>query len=155
MPTLACTTIRKQIHDWMDAASPSPMPETVREHIRHCTDCHLFIREWNAVEVGLVSMRNQIPTLSPSFETGLDTRLPGARQDSALGAWFRRLLPARQVKFAMVTGSVAIMALLCYLAGSAIITTLSHRTGTSLASSNSLRSTEPAPPIPAQIQLTR
>ena len=153
MPTSGCTSIRKQIHNWMDAASPSPMPEAVREHIRHCSDCHLFIKQWNAVEVGLVSLRTQAPTLSPSFATGLESRLSTARQDSVIGCWFRRLLPPRQVKLALVTGSVAVAGLLCYLAGSAIVSGLSHRSGASLASSGQLRSTEPATPIPAQIQL--
>jgi predicted anti-sigma-YlaC factor YlaD len=51
------------------------MPEEIREHIHDCSDCRSFIKRWNAVEAGLMSMRGAAPQLSPDFSHSLHARL--------------------------------------------------------------------------------
>jgi hypothetical protein len=151
---MSCKSIRAQIHDWMDLPSPGAMPDPIRDHIRDCPECHAFIKRWNAVEVGLVSMRNQAPALSTGFESALDSRLDATRQSPAAWSWVRRLVPPRQAKLALAGGSAALLVWLCYMVGAAVMASLSPRGAAGIAGSAEQRHVEPAPPIPAQIQHT-
>lgn len=149
-----CRTIRAEIHRWMDSQEPGALPESVRAHIRDCASCHAFIKEWNAIEVGMVSMRSAAPVLSGGFTAALDARLSGVQQGSALTAWFRRLVPPRQARLALAGGSAALALWLTYLASTTVMTAMSRHGSTSMAASGEIRRTEPATPIPAQIQIT-
>lgn len=82
-----CTTCRTQIHDWFDTQGASAMPPDVSEHVRDCSDCRSFIKNWNSVELGLQSVRDQSVTLSADFSTSLRARL--AREEGRRWARFR------------------------------------------------------------------
>jgi hypothetical protein len=153
MPTRECKSIRRQIHAWMDDSAAVSIPAPVADHIRHCSDCHLFIKQWNAVEVGMVSMRGQTSALSPSFAMVLNSRLDSASQNSSVVSWFRRIAPPRQAKLALMGGSAALLALLCCVLGAALLRSLDSRSAANIASSSHSQPTEPATPIPAQIPL--
>lgn len=149
-----CRTIRKQIHRWMDAPSPATMPETIRDHVGDCADCRSFIKEWNAIEVGLVSIRDHAPSLTAGFASSLDARLSSVRQGSRALWWFRGIAPRRQARFALVAGSAAILAWLCYALSATMMANLSPKGGAGIASSAPSRRPDADTPIPAQIQIT-
>jgi hypothetical protein len=142
------------MHRWLDSALPGAMPKPIRDHIQTCSDCHLFLKQWNAIEVGLVSMRTQTPAVSASFASGLDQRLEGVSQGSAILAAFRRLAPPRQVRLVLAGGTLALLAILCYMVGANLIARISPAASANMAANNQFRRTEPEPPIPAQIQIT-
>lgn len=151
---MPCKKIREEIDRWLDSAQPGAMPAPIRDHIQTCSDCHWFLKQWNAIEVGLISMRTQTPSISPSFAATLDARLDGVSRGSSILNWFRRLLPPRQARLALAGGSLALLALLGYLIGTGLMARLSPRAAANMAANSPLRRGEPEPPIPAQIQIT-
>src|SRR5947208_2091727 len=122
---MSCKRIRQDMHRWLDAALPGAMPKPIRDHIQTCSDCHLFLKQWNAIEVGLVSMRTQTPFVSASFASGLDQRLEGISQGSVILNAFRRLAPPRQVRLVLAGGTLALLAILCYMVGANLIARIS------------------------------
>jgi predicted anti-sigma-YlaC factor YlaD len=72
---MRCDRSRARIQDWLDEPGAPAMPAEIREHIRDCTDCRSFIKRWNTIEAGLMTMREQAPRLSPDFGHSLQARL--------------------------------------------------------------------------------
>ena len=151
---MSCKRIRHEMHRWLDSALPGAMPKPIRDHIRTCSDCHLLLKQWNAIEVGLVSMRTQTPAVSASFASGLDKRLEGVSQGSSILNALRRLAPPRQARLVLAGGTLALLALLFYMVGANLMARISPAASASMAANSQLRRTEPEPPIPAQIQIT-
>jgi hypothetical protein len=78
---MQCNVIRERIQEWFDVPSAA-MPADVRVHVKECADCRDFIKRWNAIEVGLVSIRDgssQTPELSAAFASSLQSRLNDPR----------------------------------------------------------------------------
>jgi len=65
-PAQSCARIMPEIQNWLDSAGRSAMPDTVRDHIRSCSSCYGFVRQWNAVEMDLTQIKNSAPV--PSSE---------------------------------------------------------------------------------------
>jgi predicted anti-sigma-YlaC factor YlaD len=90
---MVCANIREQLHHWFDESASGAMPTAAAEHVRDCHDCRNFIRQWNAIELRLQSVRSEPVTLSPDFTRTLNTRLQEERTRS------RRFWLSRDVLF--------------------------------------------------------
>ena len=127
------------------------MPDGVKDHIKDCSTCREFIKQWNSIEVGLVSMREQTPVMSSGFTSMLNARLETVKPGSPILYRFRSLIPPRQARMALIGASAALLVWLCYAVTTAVITNYSNNPS-NLASRNShLRQPGTQPPIPAEI----
>ncbi len=152
---MRCDSTVKQIQSWFDTPGAAPMPDTVRDHIRDCSSCRAFIKQWNSIEVGLVSMREQSPLLSSSFNAALNTRLQTVKRGPAILYWFRGLIPPRQARLALAGSSAALLVWLCYLLGGAVMGSFSGRNGSPNIASRGGHPHQPgaSTPVPADILL--
>jgi hypothetical protein len=147
---MRCDVTVEQIQNWFDTPGSAPMPDGVKAHIKDCSTCREFIKQWNSIEVGLVSMRDQTPGMSSGFTSALSARLETVKPGSPLLYRFRSLIPPRQARMALITGSAALLVWLCYAIASAVITNYSSNPS-NMASHNRLRQPGTQPPIPADI----
>jgi predicted anti-sigma-YlaC factor YlaD len=112
---MRCENSRDRIQEWLDTPGAPSMSPEIGEHIRECTDCRSFIKNWNSIELGFQSMREQAPPLSNDFTVSLQARLR-AEQTSSRIPW-----PFRPWQFALVGASAAalVIAMIFHFSGSA------------------------------------
>ena len=72
---MSCTNYREKMQDWFDATGAPAMPDELRDHVRVCTDCTQYIRNWNSLEISLRSIRDQIPQMSADFRSNLNAAI--------------------------------------------------------------------------------
>jgi predicted anti-sigma-YlaC factor YlaD len=72
---MGCKPYRARLHDWLDTPSPASLPPELAEHVRACEYCRVLVKRWNAIEVQMLTMRNESPQISPDFRESLAARL--------------------------------------------------------------------------------
>jgi hypothetical protein len=73
-----CEAARALVHEWLDAPG-STMPSELRNHVKDCSGCRTFVKQWNGIEVGLMGLREQNAAPSREFSTVLSARLKAER----------------------------------------------------------------------------
>ena len=71
---MTCSTAREMLHDWFDMSGGGAIPPEAALHIRECTLCRSFVREWDRIELGLQSLRETTPAPSADFRISLERR---------------------------------------------------------------------------------
>lgn len=144
-----CHKARALIQDWFDQLGATPMPDAIRDHVHLCEDCRLFIKQWNAIELGLQALKEQTPTVSRDLRMGIRSRIQFERKLAGQTRWKRW-----QFALAGLSAAVLLFVLLYHILSMARVTQVhSHSGGPSIAStppSPTPRKPEPQN-VPAQI----
>ena len=108
---MSCTIYREMMQEWFDTAGTPGMPDELRDHVRICTDCTQYIRQWNSLEVSLRSIRDDVPSMSYDFRSNLKAAI--AERESRT-IW-RALRIHRNSIFAVSASAAAIAAIGMYV----------------------------------------
>jgi predicted anti-sigma-YlaC factor YlaD len=111
------------------------MPDVLRDHIHLCEDCRLFIQQWNAIELGLQSLKKQTPSISRDLRVAIHSRIQFERALSSHLQWKRW-----QIALAGLSAAGLLLACLYHILCTAGVMTHLRSAGPSLAA------TPPPPP---------
>lgn len=153
---MRCNSCREQLHNWFDSQGSAQMPPDVQEHVRDCSDCRAVIRSWNAVDLGMQSLKDHTSaSLSSDFSLALRARLAheeAGRRVRTPFLWFPALPRLQYARVAMAALAIIALVLAAKYTG-AVYILFAHKPPVITASSGPAvpRTDDQKPAIPPDL----
>lgn len=149
---MRCAISREKLQDWFDQPGTPGLPPDLASHVRECTDCRGYVKRWNAIELGLQSMRLDSSQPSVDIAAAVRARIQSPMQRSERWLTF----PARRLALVGATAAAAMAAVALALWGARLFAPASHTTASTLAimrPAAPAHTPGPAPGLPSDLPL--